>query len=323
MNYPPYQKRQQGLTLVEIMVAITISLILLAGVVQIFVGNKQSYRLTEELSRMQENGRFAMDHIAREIRMAAFWGCTNISVDPNITITNNLNPPNPPTTPANHPVDPSTSGVDGTDNSGLNDSDTLILQGAYGEGLGIETHNVSAASFNVTTVNHGLNERDVVIATDCRKADVFEITNANSGTNNTIVANLGNNDPGFGNATIPGLEYNDSGTIYRIKSVTYAIQTGASGEPALFRNENGNNVELVEGVQDMQILFGVDSDPTDNNQIATIYQSASSVTNMNDVVSVRITLTLSTLNDLHRSDGTFGRITRTYTSTTSIRNRLI
>lgn len=316
MNIPTPHKKQRGLTLVEIMVAITISLILLGGVVQIFTGNKQTYRKTEELSRVQENGRFAMDHLAREIRMADFWGCSNASVP----VTNHLNPPNPPTTPANHPVDPSDSGIDGTNNTGLNGSDALILQGAYGDGIGITSHNVSAASFQVSTVNHGLEDEDIVIATDCEKADVIEVTNSSPGVNNTVVANTGNNDPGFGNTTKPGFEYNGSGMIYRVKSVTYSIQTGASGEPALFRNENGDNVELVEGVQDMQILFGED---LDGDNTANRYLPSSALVNMDNVVAVRVTLTLRTLRDIITSDGTFGRINRTYTMTTSIRNRLI
>lgn len=64
---------QRGLTLVEIMVAITISLLLLAGVIQIFSGTKSSYNLQNGLGRMQENGRYAMDMLARDIGMAGFY----------------------------------------------------------------------------------------------------------------------------------------------------------------------------------------------------------------------------------------------------------
>lgn len=55
--------KQRGLTLMEVMVAITISLILLAGVMQIFLGSRQTYRMQDGLARLQENGRFAMDFI--------------------------------------------------------------------------------------------------------------------------------------------------------------------------------------------------------------------------------------------------------------------
>lgn len=316
MNSPTL-KKQHGLTLVEMMVAITISLIMLAGVVQIFVGNKQTYRVTEELSRVQENGRFLMDFLTREIRMADFWGCANAATD----VTNNLNPPNPPDTPAAHPVDPWVNDtITGTNNTGLNGSDTLTLQGAFGEGITIQTHTQAISSFTLSTINHGFNNGDLVIATDCEKADVIEITNANPGVDNIVIAGLGSNDPNFGNVIRP-VGYSSSGTLYRVKGVTYSIQTGASGEPALFRNENGNNVELVEGVQNMQVLYGED---TDDNLTANRYLVAGAAGQvMNNVVSIRITLTLITLRDLIRSDGTVGRINRTYSTTASIRNRFL
>ena len=63
------------MALIEIMIALLIGAFLLGGVLQIFVSSKQTYRMQEGLSRLQENGRFAMDFLARDIRMAGFWGC--------------------------------------------------------------------------------------------------------------------------------------------------------------------------------------------------------------------------------------------------------
>lgn len=71
---------QKGFSLVEIMLALTISLFLLAGFVQLFIGSKQTYRFSDGLSRLQENGRFAIDRLAFDIRMAGFR--ENISVLP-------------------------------------------------------------------------------------------------------------------------------------------------------------------------------------------------------------------------------------------------
>ena len=65
-------RHQQGLTLVEILVALVISLFLTAGVIQLFIGTKQTYRFHDALSRLQENGRFALDRMAWDIRMANF-----------------------------------------------------------------------------------------------------------------------------------------------------------------------------------------------------------------------------------------------------------
>ncbi len=66
---------QSGMTLVEIMIALLIGVFLLGGILQIFVSGKQTNRMQENLSRLQENGRFAIGFLSRDIRMAGFWGC--------------------------------------------------------------------------------------------------------------------------------------------------------------------------------------------------------------------------------------------------------
>ncbi|HEY5602338.1 MAG TPA: PilW family protein [Gammaproteobacteria bacterium] len=71
-NRPLPRRLQQGFTLVEIMISITLGLILLAGVMQIFLGSKQTYNLQSGVSRLQENARFALDILARNIAMAGY-----------------------------------------------------------------------------------------------------------------------------------------------------------------------------------------------------------------------------------------------------------
>ena len=71
------RNRQVGLTLVELLVALVIGLILVGGVVQIFVSNKQTYQLTDELARMQESARYAFYVLSRDLRMAGYTGCTS------------------------------------------------------------------------------------------------------------------------------------------------------------------------------------------------------------------------------------------------------
>ncbi len=66
---------QTGLTLIELMVAMTLGLIIMGAAVQVFSANKKSYRLNSALARVQENGRFAMQSMARDIRMAGYVGC--------------------------------------------------------------------------------------------------------------------------------------------------------------------------------------------------------------------------------------------------------
>jgi len=69
------ENRCAGFTIVELMIALAISAILLGGVVQVYSNSKQTYRTTENVARMQENSRFVMDILTKEIRMAGFSPC--------------------------------------------------------------------------------------------------------------------------------------------------------------------------------------------------------------------------------------------------------
>ncbi|MEN9726234.1 MAG: hypothetical protein RL434_600 [Pseudomonadota bacterium] len=58
----------------ELMVAIAVALILLAGVLQLFVSNKKAYRVQEGASLLNENFRYAVSQLEYSIRMAGHWG---------------------------------------------------------------------------------------------------------------------------------------------------------------------------------------------------------------------------------------------------------
>jgi type IV pilus assembly protein PilW len=74
---PPTKRSQRGLSLIELMVALTIGLLLSFGILQIFSASKTAYQLQEGLSRIQENGRFAAQFLQGKLRMAGFMGCGN------------------------------------------------------------------------------------------------------------------------------------------------------------------------------------------------------------------------------------------------------
>ncbi len=65
----PY-KTEQGFSLIEVLVAMAIGIILLGAVSYLFLGSKQLNRNQNETSRMQENGRYALDTMGRVIRQA-------------------------------------------------------------------------------------------------------------------------------------------------------------------------------------------------------------------------------------------------------------
>ncbi|MBD3668762.1 MAG: PilW family protein [Kangiella sp.] len=64
--------KSKGFTLIEYMVAITIGLILLAGVGTFFLGMQKSSQAQNGISELQENGRFALYFLTNEIQMAGW-----------------------------------------------------------------------------------------------------------------------------------------------------------------------------------------------------------------------------------------------------------
>lgn len=63
-------KTQQGFTLVELMIALTISLVLLLVIGTTFVSSRQAFRVQEDNARIQESGRFALEILGRSIKQA-------------------------------------------------------------------------------------------------------------------------------------------------------------------------------------------------------------------------------------------------------------
>lgn len=67
-------RRQSGITLVELMVALAIGSFLIMGAVQIFNQSRQAFIVNESIARVQETAHFAMDTIEADLRMASNWG---------------------------------------------------------------------------------------------------------------------------------------------------------------------------------------------------------------------------------------------------------
>ena len=66
--------KQHGFTLVELMIALVITLILLAGISQVFLSSKKSFTIQDSLARQQENGRFVLDILGQDLRRAGYMG---------------------------------------------------------------------------------------------------------------------------------------------------------------------------------------------------------------------------------------------------------
>ena len=64
----------RGITLVELMVALTLGLILSGAGLALFIGINRSFVQDDALARLHENGRHALDTLAADLAMADFWG---------------------------------------------------------------------------------------------------------------------------------------------------------------------------------------------------------------------------------------------------------
>jgi len=67
---------QTGLSLVELLVTLTLSLLLLAGLTRIVIGGKESQKTQNALASLQESGRHLLQSLGDEARMAGYAGCS-------------------------------------------------------------------------------------------------------------------------------------------------------------------------------------------------------------------------------------------------------
>ncbi len=325
-------KHQTGMTLVEIMISLLIGAFLLGGIMQIFISSKQTYRVQEGLSRLQENGRFAMEFIARDMRTADYWGCFANGVG---GITNNLNfaAAVAPAAPADFNYSlgaiTGTQGLVNAGDSALDASDSITIRGAANSGILLTAVGAdTAAALNATA--HGFNANDLIFVTDCNNADIFQ---ASSVTANAI-SHAAAGTPGNTTTNLSDT-YDVDAQLYTVSTIQYSIQPGAGGQSALFRQIDGAAAaELVEGFENMQILYGedTDSDGTPNYYIPAGTPGPPAL-NMNQVVSIRVSLLLATDDNLASQPLAFTyngatttpvdrRIRRVFMSTIAVRNRL-
>ncbi len=318
MSHP---KNQRGLSLVELMIAITIGLILSAGIIQIFITNKQTFRMQEGMARLQESGRFAIDLMSRDLRMAGYYGCWSDTSAMVNTLADT-------TTVYNFAV-----GLEGENDTGVNGSDTITLRGAVANGLVLTTAMTSTTDdFKVQPVVPApLAVGDIAAISDCNGLAVFQITGYTE-ADGSIVHDIGVETPG--NATRDlGRRFSTDASVYRIATVQYFIANNADGEPELMRQIGADApVALFEGVENMQILYGEDSD---DDGSANRYLPADQVVDMNKVVSIRIALLIRTPEEIGGDPDTATydllgtvfdpaddrRMRRIYTTTIKLRNR--
>jgi type IV pilus assembly protein PilW len=68
---------QHGVTLIELMIALTLGMLVAAGIITVFVSTSNSNKAQMQLARLQEEGRFAITRLSADLRMANGQYCAN------------------------------------------------------------------------------------------------------------------------------------------------------------------------------------------------------------------------------------------------------
>lgn len=246
-------RKQHGLSLIELMIAVSLSLVLILGVGNLFSSSKQTFRVQDNLSRMHESARFALDTLSHHLRMAGSLGCdTQAPLHSNITALADF-----------------THGIRGYESHNLPtiiygnknlrqqdiapQSDVIVVSGSQTLAIPV-THSdpnnihVDSNHLHADTFSHG----DLLIISDCTHSDVFEV-------------NLIEHTQGLiGHAGL-SKTYGHKATLRdSLYSAFYIEQR--DGSSYLMRRYfgtyggryNTRNETLSAGIQDMQILYGED-----------------------------------------------------------------
>lgn len=359
--YRSNRTKSLGFSVVELMVAMAISLVLLAGVMTLFANSRTAYETNERLARIQENGRFGLEQIVRDIRASAFPGCAKRK--PATALVNVLNNSTnllwnfsvpvqgfdggasawTPTLVAPVLTDNADSDGTGPDVDGPTpNTDVLVVRRIRTDvpPQRVKTTTTSStANIEVWTPPSSIANGDVVLAAGCDGASVFQVTGYTADATNQVatIAHAASGTPGNSTPDVGNLFSAQTAEVMPIHTVVYFIDTSTTGNStSLYRRiGSANPEELVEGVDSLQVQFGIDSSG-DASHLADEYVKADAVTNWDRVVAVRVALlvrsieeygtdvdsasrtilgsTVSAFNDRHER--------RVFTTTATLRNKL-
>lgn len=315
--------RQRGISLIELMVGVFVGALLLAGLIQVITNTGRSYQVQDAVLRMQENGQYALEHLLVDLRNTSFFGCLPSMDD----ISSQLNGGSSFVT--------FTTGLEGTaneDGSGaaVAGSDTITIRGAANVvgGSSLQAPLPTVVSDPVVIgPNSNIEVDDIVLISDCEAGDIFQVTGIDA--NGSISHAAGGSNPGNASGDLSKV-YSATAFMYQPYTRLYDVRIGTNGVPSLFMTDDNGTQELVQGVENMIILYGED---TNSNGVANRYVRADAVTDMDSVVSVRINLLAQSEQDnmsetpvTYQFNGqtivpTDNRLRRVYSSTVMLRNR--
>lgn len=306
-----------GVSLIEIMISLTIGLIIIAGIGYAYLGSKQSFRTQDALSRMQEGARIAFELMAKDIRMAGFTGCPpntaasgDINVLSNVTVwyKNLLGQPLVGYEKTSGAWSAFPAGVTGVVGSVIAGDALTVLHADTDNSYIVSSHDAGSSQFTLTA-NAKIKQGAILIAaeSDCSRTAIFQNSDDDDDDGDDIVIHGSSGEvPEFALGSPSGTSYpfTANSRLYPLSAVTYYIgDVNNDGEPSLFRetlDASGGNPattaeELVEGVQDMQLLYGEDTlDAVDK---VDVYRTANNVADWTRVIAIRVTLLMVSRQD--------------------------
>jgi type IV pilus assembly protein PilW len=250
------------------MVALTMGLVLIAGAVFVYTQSRTTYALNETTARLQEDARYAFSLIEPDIQLAGYYGFTNAYDDVQLTIGGT-------TTPATQleQSDPAVGGLLGPANDCGNnfavdlmmtvqgsDNGFLLGPGADPPGGGGCATMLPSVTADTLTIRRASTNRVVPTA---NRLQMY--VNRLQPTNQQL----------FVNGVAPGALINDMREVRDLIVRAYYISQNSDGRPgfpalrviSLGDGEAFTDQELIPGVEDLQVQFGVDTGDYNNDNI--------------------------------------------------------
>lgn len=295
------RNNQVGLTLVELMIAMLIGLFISAGVMSLFLAGKRGYSQDEQMAGMQENSRFALRMLARDIALAGYmggWVDADVPDATGVTVTADCSP-SPWALDADRPLefadDVAASYSDQCVSNALNDAAT----GAVSDVLTVRRSS-DEFSFNIEAFpGTGLNPASSSFGSTSNAQRMFLLQDS-SGTDATSSFVYGSSVGGAAGyiAKSKGFQVSE----YLVKTFYIRNFSSVAGDnvPCLAVSYlNASHAMTadcyVEGVQAMQFLFGIDND---GDRHPDLFVESPTGAQLQQVTSIKLSLLMRSVGEV-------------------------
>ncbi len=258
---------QRGLSLTELMVSVAISVTVLVALSNVFLGANRAYRTNEALARIQESGRLALDWIARDLRSTGFAGC--LSRGGEVAVHSNPRPAGLalPATLRGHEGALGFTyppGIERLPDDERSDVVRIVAVDSTARAYVDGDSDVAAATITLRDNDPGFEPGDVLVVSDCERSVVFTVTGVRSKPARLAHAVEANGGLDTASHRIsPAFTSRDRAFVARFDSVTYFVgrpKGKKDAPPSLYRASIERTEKVVEDVEDLDFLYGIDSD---------------------------------------------------------------